>query len=578
MKERQTVNRGRRRFLIQSATAASLAATLAPTASGAAGKQSWAQEADIIIVGSGAAALSSAIAAMKAGQNVLLLESGVSAGGTTIKSDGGYWIPNNRLMREAGRTDARDDAIAFMLQHAYPASFNQRLPQFGLSALQYDLIATFFDNAAPIVDELETDGVLRYTGFPLIDYYDSPDNKAPYGRTLLPSKPDGTLGGGRELVHQLRQPLTAKNVPILLRHRVTGVARNADGEVIGVTAEGPTGPLLFRARKAVIFGAGGYSQNPDLVTRFQPGPIYGGCAVPTNQGDFVSIGLQTGAMLGNMTNAWRAQVVLEQVLETRSVARDIFHIPGDSMLVVNRFGWRVHNEKRDYNDRTRVHYDWNVTAAEQSNRLLFMIYDQRTKDVFAGNAPIPDKATAAPYEIRADSLPALRVAIQQRLDSLADKIGAYPLGADFDRGLMDQVALFNKEAATGVDTQFDRGGSRYDKEWHTGYAETKPDLGGWPENKGPNPTLYPLASAGPYFAVILAPGALDTNGGPQTDAHGRVLDTSGKPIPGLYGAGNCIASPAGAAYWGAGSTLGLAITFGTLAGRAAAAEPIKRVA
>lgn len=575
------IDRGRRSF-IRSAAAISVTAAVASTAAATTAACSpreprSAHDADIIVVGSGAAALASAIAARKAGQSVIIVEAAPSMGGTTIKSDGGFWIPNNRLMRGKGLIDRREDAIAFMLQHAYPAAFNRQKPQMGVTQVAYDLIAAFYDHAAPIIEDLEKSGVLSYTGFELIDYLDGAENMAPRGRTLLPKQADGTIGGGRELIRQLKAPLTAQQVPVLLRHRVTGLVRNGQDEIVGVDAETAEGTVRLRARKAVIFGTGGYSQNQNLVTRFQPGPIYGGCAVPTNQGDFITIGGRAGAMLGNMTSAWRAQVVLEEVLKSPSIARNIFHIPGDSMLLVNKLGRRVLNEKRNYNDRTKVHYDWNSDAAEQSNRLLFMIYDQRTRDVFAGNPPIPDAgaSASASHEIRADSIAGLAGAIQQRLDSLAEALGPYPLDEGFARNLAEQIARFNRIAASGVDPEFHRGQSRYDKEWNTGYAEKDSREGAWPKNDGPNPTVHPFTGSGPYFAAILAPGALDTNGGPQIDARGRVLDAGDVPIPGLYGAGNCISSPAGSAYWGAGSTLGLALTFGTLAGQSAASEPEK---
>jgi succinate dehydrogenase/fumarate reductase flavoprotein subunit len=84
--------------------------------------------------------------------------------------------------------------------------------------------------------------------------------------------------------------------------------------------------------------------------------------------------------------------------------------------------------------------------------------------------------------------------------------------------------------------------------------------------------MAPFRSDGPYYAMLVGAAMFDTSGGPMVDSQGRVLDNSGDPIPGLFGAGCCVAAAGGQAYWSGGAPIGLALTFGYLAGRAAAAN------
>ena len=88
----------------------------------------------------------------------------------------------------------------------------------------------------------------------------------------------------------------------------------------------------------------------------------------------------------------------------------------------------------------------------------------------------------------------------------------------------------------------------------------------------PNPTMYPIAAEGPYYATLLTGGNLDTKGGPVTNPDGQVLDHTGASIVGLYGVGNCVASASARAYWAGGATLGPILAFAYLAANAANGE------
>ena len=124
---------------------------------------------------------------------------------------------------------------------------------------------------------------------------------------------------------------------------------------------------------------------------------------------------------------------------------------------------------------------------------------------------------------------------------------------------------------------FRRGEKLYDRLWHS-HVWSYPNPGtSHAVGKTPNVTMHPFDPASRLYAIILASGTLDTNGGPMISPAGEVLSTDGKPIPGLYGAGNCISSPTGHYYYGGGGTLGPAITYAYLAAKSAAASPVKEL-
>jgi len=538
---------------------------------------SWHHESDVLIIGSGAAAMAAAIAVIQAGGKAALVEKSPVVGGTSARSAGAYWIPNNHLLRAKGVQDSKVDAVRYMARDSFPAQFREDLTDYGIGVDQLALIETYYAAAGPIIEELDQIGALKGTIVEVQDYSDtSPYDKVPRMRAILPLRPDGQLGHGIELIRQLKAWLTARQVPMLVNHAVTGVLKNQKGQVIGVSANTAGGPMRLRARKAVIFATGGYSQNQDLLRTFIRGPIHGACSVPSAQGDFIRIGIEAGAMLGNMTGAWFSEVVLEQALLSPSVSVTMEIPPGDSMILLNKYGRRVVDAKRNSNVRGRAHFLFDEIENEYPNDLLYMIFDQRALELFAGNMHLPPPGEQADYIISGGTVKLLASAIQQRLDRYESKIGKRSLAPGFVEGLQAQIALYNSDARRGIDGQFKRG-RPYDVDWHHNIDSVERKDTRWRHNPGPNYTMYPMADSGPYHAIILGGGMLDTNGGPIINPKSQIIDTRGQPIPGLYGAGNCIAAPGGAGYWGAGATLGPAMTFGSIAGRNASAEAVKDI-
>ena len=342
---------------------------------------------------------------------------------------------------------------------------------------------------------------------------------------------------------------------VVTGHRVVQFATNDEGEVVGVQADSERGPRLFRARRAVVVASGGFTHDRAKVMNYLRGPIFGGCAVPTNTGDFIDMASQLGARLGNLRNGFFVQHVLEQALNNSSVVDDLWIPPGDSMVMVNKYGVRVASEKIPYNEHTQSHFAWDGGKAEYPNLVQFMVYDSgvASDPAQAYGQPYPAPGKTAPFVIEGATIKELTRNIGARLDKLRGTVsinGAIGpdvrLADDFESRLTSTIERFNGYARSGVDPEFGRGSTPIQTSW------------GGPRRKGnaKNSTMYPFKSHGPYYCILIGGGTLDTNGGPVINSRAQVMHISGRPIPGLYAAGNCTSSIAGQAYWSAGGTIG----------------------
>ncbi len=544
-------------------------------------RREWDYEADVIVVGTGAAGSSAALFAYEKGAKVVVVEKRGRYGGTTEKSGGAFWIPNNAFLRAAGMEDRKEDALRYMARLSYPTLYSPNDAHFGLNGHAFSLLEAYYDHASPTIEALVGMGTLEVAQLVLWDgtfypdyYAHLPEDKLPRGRGLVPKDPVTGQGviRGVELIRQLKAGVDKRGIDVLLSHRATGLILNNKREVIGLEATtGEENTVRLRAQRAVIFASGGFTHSPEKRLNFLRGPIFGGCAIISNEGDFIDIATAVGAKLNNMANAWWAPCVLEEVLEHPSPPSDVFRVPGDSMIYVNKHGKRFVDEKAVYNEKTQAFFYWDPVRGEYPNLLPLMIYDQRAADIWGqyppGAAyPFPAAGSLSPYVISGQTVDELAQAIEKRLAELAPRTGGFHLDHSFRENLADTLLQYNQYAQTGVDPEFHRGEQPIDLAYNRPAA---------PVHNLPNVTMYPISAKGPYYAIILCPGTLDTKGGPKINNKAQVLNHQDDPIPGLYGAGNCIGNPAAQAYWAAGGTIGPALTFGRIAALNAVDEPIK---
>jgi succinate dehydrogenase/fumarate reductase flavoprotein subunit len=541
----------------------------------------WDDEVDVIVVGAGAGGFAAAIGAALAGASVALLEKAGEPGGTFAKSPAGYWIPDNAGMRADGVHEDRDATLRFLARCARPASYDPGSATLGLEPWEFELMGAYFDHAARVIGELEKAGALTpgyLAGSP--DYQTRvPENTIRFGRTMVMLSSDGQkniLGSGQ--TRRFVETLGRLGAALHCGRAVESVVTEA-GRVTGVVSRDAARSHALRARRGVVFCTGGFTHDPELRRAFLPSSILAGAASPGCTGDFLRIATALGLPLHCMPYPWLAPIPLELALAGDPTVSNIFVSPGDSMLYLNRYGRRVLNEKGPYNEQSFIFGEWDPERLEYPNLLLFMLFDQRVKDLWAPPADYPRERVARSwaqetlgnyaYEgdhlIAGASLEALAETLAARLSKLAPHTGGLALAPDFVAGARASIARFNELARQGVDLDFHRGETPIEQVF---FGERRPG------NALPNPLMHPLSDDGPYYAVILSEGTLDTKGGPRADAWGRILGADGAPVPGLYGAGNCVASMFSQGYPGGGATIGPAMVFGYRAGQHAAGATV----
>ncbi|MCA9686721.1 MAG: FAD-dependent oxidoreductase, partial [Myxococcales bacterium] len=345
-------------------------------------------EYDVVVVGSGGAGLAAALAAASAGASVAVLEAAEQPGGTTRRSGGGVWIPNNSQMRALGLEDPRDAALKLMAHLAAPARYDAGAADLGLGAHGLAMLETFYDRGAEVIDALTALGALDLMILPSLGFGESPisdpdyhaelpENLAPIGRVLTAKTPPGSMEWpGVFLVDGLLDALRGREIPLLLGHRVVDAVDDGQGRVRGVVVEHGGERRKIVARRGVVFAAGGFSHAGDKVHAHLRGPVFGTGAA-AGDGVLLEIADRLGAKLANLANGFYFQVALEAALEHGGpIARPdafVFLPYGDSMIIVDKRGRRIGNEKAMYHERTQSHFV--AGYGEYPNLVQIMIWD-----------------------------------------------------------------------------------------------------------------------------------------------------------------------------------------------------------
>jgi 3-oxosteroid 1-dehydrogenase len=523
-------------------------------------------DADIIVVGGGGGGLPAALFSRWLGNDVVLLEKASELGGTARKAAYWYWVPNNVPMRTTGIEDTEEGFLRYVARISRPQRYDPDDARFGMTEWEFDLCRGIYESASEATELLNSRGALVYRHCAAVpDYWSELEEDAtPTGRVLVPADARESMSdGGQVAIRTLGDAAARDGVDVRTSHRVQRVITDA-GSVVGVEATDLDGTTRrFRARKAVIFATGGFTHDPELRQNFLNVPAYGGCAAMSNEGDFVRIATPLGAQLRNMQYGWMCPIPLEKAVRGDPEMSGMFSVAGDSMIFVNKHGRRVVNEKLPYNELAQTFFTWDGDTAEYPNLVMLQIWDQRSQDHSAsdeyGRLIVPPGGDDR-HVVTGATLTELAANIDDRLTRYATVTGGLRLSDDFLTHLEASIARFNELAATGKDVDFGRG-ERAISMVFNGDVKDEPGR--------TNPTMWPISDSGPYYAALVTGGTLDTKGGPKVGADGQVLDDTGAAIPGLYGVGNCVASPSAQAYWAGGATLGPIIAMAYRAANAA---------
>ena len=479
----------------------------------------WDAEADVVVVGFGAAGVAAAVTAHDLGAEVVILEKAPEGehGGNTRVAGQGYL-----------NTTSAEDAAAYLTALCGPYAVPE--PMVRVWAQEMCRNNQWLQSLGGDPQEHQHPPVG-------IEFPDLP------GSGCVHKFHDGPTYGYSYTWKLFERLVKQRPIPIL--YETPGrelIQHDITKDILGVRAQRRDESICVKARRAVVLTCGGFENNQQMIRDYLPGVPY--CYTsgsPYNEGDGVRMAMSVGADLWHMNNYAGPSMALKVPEVRTTFSMQALHfskaMPG-GMIVVGPDSRRFCNEKyKTRHGKIPVNGSWLPLSTPCP---MFMIFDH---SLFAAG-PLYDKHPShgwtqiiERYEWSADNRAELAKGWIKTADSLAAL--ASLLGLD-PAALGDTVACWNRACQAGRDPDFGR-----------------------------TLMLAPIAE-GPFYAVELSPSMLNTQGGPRRNERGQIVRPDGMPIPRLYSAGE-LGSIYSYLYQGTGN-IGECLAFGRISGRNAAAE------
>ena len=540
----------------------------------------WDETYDVVVGGTGVAALAAAVTAADAGMTVIMLESTDRWGGSSAMSGGGLWLPNNPLMSRDGVSDSREEALTYLeatvgdagratsrarkeafvdgvagfvnlaerlgVRFARAADYPDYYPELkggkigrAIEVQPFDVrnIGTWWATSR---GQAGVPGPVMTDDFWLLSRAWSTQGGLARGAKVL-ARTVGTLvrrqkavGMGAAVTASLLQVALKLGVEVRLSSPIDELVTE-DGRVTGVRTSRGGSPRTIAAARGVILGGGGFDHNVEWRERYQGVTGADSSGSSGNVGSAIEVAMKVGAAVDLMGDAWWGG----SVPSPAPAGSAMFLVSERSMphsIIVDAAGHRFANESESYVDLGHHMFEHFQTVPGTCWMITDVRHTRRYLRSYAMDPRAVKAMEAAGTMVKAPTLAALAGRI--RVDAEA---------------LETTVKRFNGFCRAGVDNDFARGNSAYDRYYGDPSVHPNPNLG--------------TIEKGPFAAVQVVPGDLGTKGGLLSDEHARVLREDGSVIEGLYVSGNNSASVMGHTYPGPGSTLGPAAVFGFIAAK-----------